>query len=342
MQSEPPHVFLLAQPRTASHLLVQILGLDAQPQVHWSCDKSGIFTKTRRVTSSLSRKSPAEWSDEEKHQMQSCFQQCFDILDEHRVAGEKQDKIVFAKEHCDQIWDPTAGHDPVQFPKVTVRGQPVLCQDPDNNQKKKHPNPTVFPTEYLAMWQAVFCIRHPALAFPSYCRAMVEIQKVKGLFEDTEHMVSVLETDMSLSYTRRLYDWYWSYHLANHGQDTPSPIIVDSDAMIHTPEIVYDLAQRLGLERSGVRLSWRPREEGEPADDMRKAFLRTLDTSGCIQKEKTQLPLDENGDIDGEPWKREFGERLGKVIGDCVRAAMGDYEYLQKEGIHMKSRFNHG
>ncbi|GIJ91123.1 hypothetical protein Asppvi_010088 [Aspergillus pseudoviridinutans] len=325
-------IFLLAQPRTTSYLLVRMLGLEKQPNVHWDEDEVCTFFRTRKLMTALglSTKPVTEWTKDERVHVQTSFQQCFHGLDQYLANGEANGKIVIAKEHCNFLWSPCTR---IGIDHTSSDGSFNITLPPTHAPSNDEPmgNPTVLPTEYLGTWRPIFLIRHPALAFPSYCRGVMRIQESNPIRCDPEYLLKDLQLQMSFYYTRSLYDWYIMY--CGHKGDTANsiaPVLLDADDIINDPEIVCRLAKLLGLDESSVQYSWTPRTDKD-AFYLKKAFMQTLNASSGVQKDKTSASLDIGDEI--RKWKVEFGESLGELIENCVSEAMPDYEYLKSKRL---------
>ena len=329
-------IFLFAQPRTTSYLLTQMLGLDNQPHVHWEPSGVSVFTPITKLLIELEDKPVKEWTAAEKCHVRGSFQQAFDALDQYRRDGDAKDKIVFAKDHCNFMWNPAAG----DGRRSTAPGDPyftVGSVDGVVDGRATVKNPTVLSNEYLGSWVPIFLIRHPALVFPSLCRGVLEASVQINLCHDKMEVGKHIQEQMTFSYTRCLYDWYVRYFRESSEEDrasSTSPILLDSSDLINDPRLVSALAERLGLDQTKVQLSW---DSGTRtyADEVRNIFQRTLNSSTGIIKEKAVV--DFNMAVLESKWKKEFGDELGDVISDCVRTAMPDYEYLRDKRLRVPS-----
>lgn len=126
-------------------------------------------------------------------------------------------------------------------------------------------NPTVLPDQYLKSWTPIFLIRHPALAFPSHCRKLLEYDKpaVAGIGKGRS-----VSLTMTLRWSRVLFDWYATLHrdgseCAADPYASISPIILDADDLIEQPKIVERLAEVMGMDVASLRFSWAPAREEE-------------------------------------------------------------------------------
>ncbi|PLN86155.1 hypothetical protein BDW42DRAFT_190354 [Aspergillus taichungensis] len=307
-------IYLLAQPKTISDLLVRMLILENQPHLHWNASGLSTFTRNLEPLIGLEHQPLEEWRADEKDQIRDIFQQSFSARDCFLRDGEAQGKIVFAKDHCNLMWNPAAG-DPyftVGPPGEVVQGGATVK------------NPTVLSDSYLGSWLPIFLITHPARVFPSFCRGLLDLQAQTNNCQEERKIGNYFRAQMTFSHTRRLYDWYVDYFRKK--EDSARPIVVDSSDLINDPRVIFAITKELGLDQSKVQFSWDPKEE-ETTDVMKRVFLRTIKTSHGVQKDKAVVNQDLHDQE--QKWKEEFAKELANLISSCVRAAMPDYEYLR-------------
>ncbi|PLB34773.1 uncharacterized protein BDW47DRAFT_120123 [Aspergillus candidus] len=327
-------IFLFAQPRTTSYLLTQMLGLKGQPRVHWEPSCVSVFAPIAGLLIELEDKPVEQWTADEKSRVRAGFQQAFDALDRYLRDGETRDKIVFAKDHCNLMWNPAAG----DGKRSTAPGDPYFTVGPPDevvDEATTVKNPTILPDGYLGSWIPVFLIRHPALVFPSFCRGALEAAAQSTLCHDRMKIGKHLREQLSFSYTRCLYDWYTNYFREmgeKDGASPTSPVLLDSSDLINEPRLVFALAEKLGLDQSKVQFTW---DSGgySYADESKNIFRRTLNSSTGVIKNKAVV--DPNMVVLEQKWKEEFGDELKDVISNCVRAAMPDYEYLRDKRLRI-------
>jgi hypothetical protein len=118
------------------------------------------------------------------------------------------------------------------------------------------------------------------------------------------------------------------------------PIILDADDIINHPEIVVQLCEIIGLDRTKLRFSWDPATEAElnQMHGLEKVMLSSIFASSGVMKDKTAIDLDIG--VEAEKWRLEFGESQGEEIERCVAAAMPDYEFLRSKQMIPKSNSN--
>ncbi|GIC93161.1 uncharacterized protein Aud_009643 [Aspergillus udagawae] len=323
-------IFLLAQPRTASNLLVRLLGLENQSNVYWDEPKSCPFVDRNHLNTliPLASKPVDEWTEDEIAEVKKGFQRCFNKLDQYVAVGENDGKVIFAKDHCNLMWRPDV-HNHLND-KASKEFEVSLSPRHEFAQEEMPQNPTVLPSQYLVTWRPIFVIRHPALSFASYYRTSLRAHASKDK-DMTPLRREALEkhrkTQMSFSFTRSLYDWYleWS---TNQDDTNMVPVLLDADDYINDPEIVRHLARELELDESSVQCSWSPRSY-EGADYFLTVWRDTLDSSRGVLKDKMARNLDIGYEY--MKWKAEFGESVAHMLLDCVMNAMPDYHYLRSK-----------
>lgn len=324
--SNPPaharRVCLLAQPRTASHLLTKMLGLEKQEHVHWDEDRLPSSLKPYMAISGMLDKAPgSEWSDKELQEARLAFQECHDNLNEYIASGEADGKtVIFLKEHGNQLCDPT-----LRFPEHQQLPGGRKRFNVTSSLPETIDNPTVFPSAFLEAWTPIFLIRHPALVFPSFCRAS---SKLLGVFMPDngpagKRFREKMWIAMSFSETRELYDWYTDYQEACGDQN--NAILLDAHDFILHPNIAQKVAEAIGLDKSKVQQTWSPNTNN--MTPVHQAFRQTVRNSTGIEKERAPEHIDTAKEA--VKWKEEFGAVGAALIASCVKAAMPDYEYLR-------------
>lgn len=343
----PRRLLLVSVPRTASNLLLKILNIHKQPNFLTS-PKGGYFYYPAFVSAARGDqliRSSEEWTAEEKKALQGRFQSCFDSLEEYSARATSEHKTMFAKEHA--FWLSS----PASFQKMmTGRDDPDFAQSfrvqiPEKygpSQTYSPSNETILSDEYLRSWQLAFIIRHPALAWPSLYRAMTKIAAQGFMDEDGVKGSSL--TNMSLRWTRLLYDWC----MEQPDVPTPPPVI-DAHDLIHSPEVVLKLCEQTGLDKSVLQFEWTDKDAEKKSNHWatsspdasvdeqemhRRAasiMLSSLEGSTGVLKDKAPTNIDIKAEA--EKWKGEFGEEVARLIEKAVWDAMPDYEYLKARRI---------
>ncbi|KNG80235.1 hypothetical protein ANOM_011376 [Aspergillus nomiae NRRL 13137] len=332
--STPRRFYLITYPRTGSNLLVRMLGLDNQPHMRGGNDRGGyVFLPVVKLVTELGlrKKEVEDWTEEEIMQVRRSYQECFAEFQEYLDQASADECSVFIKEHVHFLIDPTT------LSKFTFRGTPkpswMVQHLPESCEEKAARflrNQTILPDEFLRSWLPTFLIRHPALAFPSLYRALLELEGTGNPCEDEQ----LGEHCMTMHWTRNLYDWYvWQ------GNRAGWPIVLDADDIMTDPGLVSEYCQLLGMDPSLLNSSWTPvsKQQLSHMDTFTKRYLSTLLASGGIVADKIAGHIDI--ELEAKKWCSEFGERAGKRLERLVREAMPDYEFLKARRFTAKRHF---
>jgi hypothetical protein len=345
---QPNRLLLISVPRTASNLLLKILNIPNQPNVLTS-QKGGYFFfdafmaagREGRLTKPLS-----QWTDNDKTEVQKAFQASVDNLEAYSARARAENKIMFAKEHAFWVTNPGVftsmrnGSNKADDMKTFH----VTTSDSYGAPTFSAHNDTILPDQYLRTWKLAFIIRHPALAWPSMYRAMQKISQAGYIDEDGIKGMGM--ANMSMSWTRRLFDW------AMEQPDVPSqPLVIDANDVIHNPAAVVRFCELAGLDTGSMQFEWGKNEvvekksenwsvDGANAGDaaeierQRSAaaiMLSTLEGSTGIVKDKAPAGVDV--DVEVGKWKVEFGDEVAAMLEKATRDAMDDYEYLKERRV---------
>jgi len=332
----PPHRFwLLTYPRTASNLLLRILSLEDQSNLVSHSKTSYYFVPTMRVRmgpNGTYGKHLDYWTSEQRNSLMSSYQTSFENLQQQITVAEVQSKDLFIKEHISWMIEPVAetkfvfgDHSTDELP-WTVK---MFAQ-----QTRSNGNETALPDEFLKMWFPTFLIRHPALAFPSIYRTCVDNEGI----EAAKAQVTVHSLEMTLHWSRTLYDWYKKYFDQLRSSSTEKvdwPIILDADDVMTEPKLLRRYCNIVGFDPTKLKTSWATasQQELDKMDHMERRMRSTLSAStGIIDgKTSTDLEIDE----EAKKWRVEFGDEQGLNMQKWVRLAMPDYEYLKARRLRV-------
>jgi hypothetical protein len=336
-EHSPQRILLVTYPRTASNLLLKMLALDDQPNT-LSNDMGGYhfrqaFLKSRMTGNPY--KPMGDLSTAEAQSMQLVFQECFEKLEHDSTAAIEQGKHYFVKEHALWLSNPANISDVLGeqngHPESMFRVQQTSSAITSTWSPK---NQTVLPDQSLRKWRLVFLIRHPALVFPSFYRAMLDLRK-EGCLHETE-LQPLLKANMTLQWTRLLYEW--SCELLSE------PLILDADDVISNQAAIIKLCETTGLDSSRLKFTWhtapKERETGtSPVSETNQSphviMRKTLLNSSGVLQGKSSDGIDIA--IESVKWKREFGQEVGESLEQFARDAMPDYEYLRGRRLDYKS-----
>lgn len=336
-----PRFWLITYPRSASNLLVRMLALEEQPNV-LPRDLGGYFFIPAIMLAmelKIRGKHIEEWTQDERNRMNQAYEDCFRDFEEHLERAEAEDKMVFVKEHSSVLAEPTA-QSRFLFGQDSVKESPWRWQAPGTYGAEvtySSLNETLLPDEFLQTWLPTFLIRHPALAFPSRYRAFRDIV---GSVEAAEANEAEARLDMTLHWTRKLYDWY-TRHLSQSKSDSDGdvnwPLVLDADDVMTDPNMLVRFCEIVGMDPTRLRFTWAAATEEQLAQlpsDITRRMLSTLTASASIIKSKTSANLDIG--TEAKKWREEFGEVKGEWMEKLVRAAMPDYEFLKSKRLRPK------
>ncbi|KAE8380383.1 hypothetical protein BDV26DRAFT_257543, partial [Aspergillus bertholletiae] len=238
------------------------------------------------------------WTTQQTEEMQDTFQHNFDQWESTSRLAESQGKLFFAKEHIQWFADPAALSNYLS-PGDSHALSPVNIRLPSTygTLRKFSPNNfTIFPDHYLDTWRLTFLIRHPALAFPSFYRAMKELEKEE--FAQPHEMAPMMELNATLRWSRLLYDWCCQHQGAsgiNNDGGGPYPLVLDAEDIIHHPEVLARYCKLVGLSPIHLRSQWNV--AGQALDNEvagtsshkrpETVMMFTLENSSQVLKEKT-------------------------------------------------------
>lgn len=346
----PPHpprrVLLVSVPRTASNLLMKILNVPGRPD-GLSTEKGGYFFFDPYMLTTrdgLADKPLDQWSLDQVSEVREAFQKSLDSIEEWSDRAKDENKILVAKEHAFWFVNPAAfevsnggaGSASDRLASFRLR----IPEMYGTKQTFSRNNHTVMSDEYLRTWRLAMIIRHPALAFPSFLRAMSKLSAVG--FMGADGLQTMMVTNMTLRWTRMLYDWCMEQ------PDVPmQPLLIDASDMIHNPKVVVRLCEEAGLDPNALQFDWgvtaqqKPDDPRDPQPDKKKEggkdevatsiMLSTLHSSTGIVKDKAPAAVDIS--VETEKWQKEFGEETAAFIKKAVIDAMPDYGYLMEKRI---------
>lgn len=344
--NKPSRLLFISVPRTASNLLLKILDIHHQPNVLTN-RRGGYFFFEAFMTAARDvhlNKPFEQWSETEKTKVHDAFQQCLNSLEDYSAQAQRDNKIMFAKEHAFWFINPAVlNSQSDDLPSAsgdmfnTFRLSLPDTYGPEQTFSEN--NQTLLPDQYLLTWQFAFLIRHPALAWPSMYRAMIRMSKLGFLDDDGVKGASV--TNMTLKWTRKLFDW-----CLGQPDEPVEPLVIDAHDIIHNPGAVLRFCEAAGLDTNAIQFVWGGENDEKKAEnfvssdpseskDMHQAsariMLSTLEASKGIVKDKAPAAVDI--DIEAEKWRAEFGDEVAGIIEKAVWDAMPDYEYLRERRV---------
>ncbi|PLB50168.1 hypothetical protein P170DRAFT_435357 [Aspergillus steynii IBT 23096] len=351
----PRRVLLVSNPRTASNLLLKILALPDQPNVYANEKGGYYFFNSFVATANNNRiyKPFEQWTSDDRSEVQSALKTCFDQLEESTSHASQESKVFFAKEHSPWFIDPIALQKILRLNDNTASedgdaagaDSPFRQQVPSTYTSSPTFSPsnyTILPDEYLRTFHMAFIVRHPALMFPSFYRAMCKMVKLGVITQ--EDIGGVMVANMTLRFSRLLYDWCLE-------QDDPDarPVILDAYEVIHKPEAVVRFCEMTGLDANAIKFEWenKPGSKDVGAQNVQmdgnteqrtlwspeaaSVMVSTLTGSSGVVKSKAPDVVDIA--VEAAKWKEEFGQETADMLEKRVRNAMPDYEYLKARSV---------
>ncbi|CAG7985760.1 unnamed protein product [Penicillium nalgiovense] len=343
--NEPHRVLLVSVPRTASNLLLKVLNIPNQPNVLTS-PKGGYFFYDAFVAAGRDNrldKPLDQWTAEVKSETKAIVQRCFDSLEEYSSRARAENKIMFTKEHAFWLVNPCffTNNDGAETPEDHRQFQVSMPERYGSSQTFSANNKTIMSDEYLRTWRIAFIIRHPALAWPSMYRAMQKMSKAGFLDEDGMRGASF--TNMSMEWTRKLFDW-----CLEQPDEPVTPLVIDANDVIHNPGAVVKFCEKAGLDTSFMQFEWNGTENksenwaaesadaGNPEGEAfhktaASIMLSTLEASTGVVKDKAPALVDIDAEV--AKWRVEFGDEVAEIIEKATRDSMPDYEYLKANRV---------
>ncbi|KAF7185617.1 hypothetical protein HII31_13114 [Pseudocercospora fuligena] len=321
-REQPKRFMLVTNPRTCSNLLVRILGLDNQPHTkHGGYHFLGCTIAM--CTHNIWEKKGDEWTEEQRQFAYGVYKKGIESLEEELTPGP-DDKICFTKEHVETFIEPTAlaknmhpGH----------KAQPLTFEIPGYSSEKSAGNETIFSDAYLESWNPIFLVRHPARAFESIYRSFIDVVKTPVCEGASQESIDkLIEIHMTLSWSRKLYEFYGS-----RGMD---PIIIDADdVVVSTEALTHKLAEYIGFDTNVLQYKWNEctKDDQEKQAAHMRRMLSSLNESNGVKADPAKLSSSIKSAAELVPkWTEEFGEKTAKNLERWVEAAMPDYEYLRE------------
>ncbi|RAL13540.1 uncharacterized protein BO97DRAFT_342806 [Aspergillus homomorphus CBS 101889] len=286
-----------------------------------------------RERETICRGQPIEqWSRDETDAIRRAFQQNLDHIEATSQAANAEGKIFFAKEHTLWLADPAAvtqylsTHEYRPSTRLGVQVPSPYSSNPFSSPK----NITIFPDAYLATWRPTFLIRHPALVFPSYYRALLNLEE-EG-FAEPDMVEPMLELHSTLLWTRLLFDWFCDRQAQSCSGRHREPILLDAQDVIHHPAVVQRYCELVGLSPEKVRFAWQETQARRDGHASAEAVMMvTLDHSTSLLKDKTPAMVDVRAEK--RKWEAEFGGELAARMEKWVENAMPDYNYLYSKRL---------
>ncbi|KAF2683328.1 hypothetical protein K458DRAFT_478262 [Lentithecium fluviatile CBS 122367] len=265
--SQPPppiHNVLLTIPRTASHLLTQLLNLPAQLSIIRSPNRKDgylfLSVAAQRFRNKLTERPASQWTEEEKQGLQDAFQTGFDDWVALIEEAERQGKGTYVKEHVHWLVDPVAeerlleGVDATEAEKHVFKLYMPFPNDSPIAESNNLDNITTLPTPFFSHLSPTFIIRHPALTFPSCLRTTIDIEGLPIALSSPRTQA----WECTYSWTLSLYNFYAhhpSFPRATRVKGVTYPIVIDAADLVDEG-LVRVYAKAVGFDEECVRFEW--------------------------------------------------------------------------------------
>ena len=334
-------LLLVCSPRTVSNLLLKILNLPDQANV--VANKRGGYCMydlfTTAVNNDCLYKPVDQWTPEQKANWQRQYQDCIAELEKYSAQAADSQSVFFTKEHASWLLRPSLSAEANERENQNEILTMEIPESYGDSRTFSSNNITVFPDEYLRTWNLVFLIRHPALMFPSYHRAMMKM----GLQSmPLDWMERVMTLNTTLRWTRMLYDWSL--------EQGHTPYLLDAHDVITNPMVLVRFCELTGLDAVKLRFEWDEKSDHpSPANTNNSSsttrsyelrnlareeiMLSTLLHSSGVIKEKAPENIDVAAEL--HKWKDEFGDEVAMMIDRAVQESMPHYEYLKERRLRV-------
>jgi hypothetical protein len=282
----------------------------------------------------LRTKPTVDWTSVERIRVQLCYQRCFDDMKTWLESQQAKGQSVFVKEHATFMATPEErshlafGIEHTHHPSLLVEDKPYSTRSSQNF--------TVLPDQFLQTWLPTFLIRHPALAFPSYYRTIIDLDGADQAAADNYASFK----NISIKHSRQLYDLYvqWRDKLpCSDGKRGVWPIVLDAEDVVSCPETVTLYCALLNLDAGNLRFNWDALKQKDVSQMGRaqQVMRSTLSQSSGIDRTKTQGTVHLASEV--EKWVAEFGAAAAQEIARKVYEEMDDYEYLRSNRLRAAS-----
>ena len=334
-------LLLVCSPRTVSNLLLKILNLPNQTNV--VANKRGGYCMydlfTTAVNNDCLYKPVDQWTPAQKANWQHKYQDCIAELEKYSAQAADSQSVFFTKEHASWLLRPSLSAEANERESQNEILTMEIPESYGDSRTFSSNNITLFPDEYLRTWNLVFLIRHPALMFPSYHRAMMKM----GLQSmPLDWMERVMTLNTTLRWTRMLYDWSL--------EQGHTPYLLDAHDVITNPMVLVRFCELTGLDAVKLRFEWdEKRDPPSPANTNNSSsttlsyerrnlareeiMLSTLLNSSGVISEKAPENIDVAAEL--HKWKDEFGDEVAMMIDRAVQESMPHYEYLKERRLRV-------
>ncbi|KAL8972762.1 MAG: hypothetical protein Q9183_000377 [Haloplaca sp. 2 TL-2023] len=283
------------------------------------------------------------------------YQDGFNELQQHITIVEQESKTTFIKEHPSFMLDPTVVAQRIpplnrkstrSCPRVVdLASLPTVCTAADDrstngDDSSRKTNVTVLPDGFIHSLSPIIQVRHPALAVPSFYRALKDIDDPDADLWSDEFVWGI-----SPAWPRMLFDWFCDHKYPERKMNPRScqswPLVVDGDDVINDNErIISSICSLANLDVAGITKEWQPAEEEVKSRQLSvvQRFLSTLQASSGIVRtgyKQGEVSIER----EAKKWVNDFGPDVATRMKDIVEGNMADYEHLMQYKLDPISAF---
>lgn len=130
-----------------------------------------------------------------------------------------------------------------------------------------------------------------------------------------------------LGWQREMYDWFVAHGI--------TPIVVDAEDYMSSPEYVRLVATKLGLSPEHCVFKWEKTaaEEQEKMHPMYVKLQQTLLNSEGMVEGKVIREVDV--EVEEGKWREEWGSEVAGLLRETTEVGMGHYEYLRERRLRL-------
>ncbi|KAL0569868.1 hypothetical protein V5O48_012087 [Marasmius crinis-equi] len=309
-QQRPLRVFLLAQPRTRSNLLIQLLG--SHPSIveqQYPFSNAYHFGPERQFSRDIDLGSTGKLED----YTEETYQHAFDEFNGFLKKTEDEKRIPLIKEHVFYMMHAQTTYERLNQKVPNPRNRPPVEPGPHETAST---NLTLLPDEFLLSFTPVFIIRHPARAFPSSLRA--HSRSTGGNVFDAD-----FPANATFRFPRELLDWYNTHR----ERSSRAPVVIDGDKLVNdTKGQMKSLCEGLGINEDGIQYSWESKEDHGWGKVWDAYYEGIQNSTGVVRTKETLKPPVLEEEV--KKWSKEWNEDVAAKLKELVESAMEDYEYL--------------
>ncbi|KAH9222747.1 P-loop containing nucleoside triphosphate hydrolase protein [Leptodontidium sp. 2 PMI_412] len=202
-------------------------------------------------------------------------------------------------------------------------------------------NPTVVPAEILKQFHFTFLIRHPRHSIPSYFRCTIPpLDEITGFY-------NFMPAEAGYDELRRVFDFLvkenqvgpalaGNHEAVRNGE--VSITVVDADDLLDNPQgIIEAYCKEVGIDYTPDMLNWDTEDDHKRAKDAfekwRGFHEDAINSTSLKPRDAAHKKKTKTVETEDKEWREKYGVEGAKVIRECVKANIPDYEYLKSFAI---------